>query len=65
MHNRGLLSLLLIALKFPFWKLMFLFAFLLHRNCVLLQHDSDYYVVALPHSVTVLEAKIPLSCQII
>ena len=56
-------GILLIALKFPFLKFIFLSAFLFHRNFFLLQRDSAYSVVALPYSVTLLEDKIPLSCQ--
>ena len=53
----------IIPLKFPFLNFIFLSAFLFHRNFFLLQRDSDYCVVALPYSVTLLEDKIPLSCQ--
>ena len=41
------------------------FCFLHCRNCVLLWPVSDYCVVVLPWVITLLEDKVPFSCQII
>ena len=51
------------CIKVSILSYIFLSAFLLNRNFFLLQCDSAYCVVALPYSVTLLEDKIPHSCQ--